>query len=193
MLKGFLTGLVVAVVIAGVSFAGSYDDGLAAYNRNDYATALSLIRPLAELGNARAQYLLAVMYQEGLGVPQDYAQAAKWYRLAGEQRHLRAQLNLGYMYENGELPQDYAEAARWYRKAAEQGDVEGEDQLGIMYEFGRGVPQDYIQAYKWLDLAAAPGGSIPTDHRNALAAKMTSDQIAEAQRLAREWKPNPQP
>jgi TPR repeat protein len=197
VLKSFLAGMVVTVVMASAALAGPYDDGLAAYNRNDYATALSLIRPLAEQGNgseqARCQYLLAVMYQEGRGVPQDYVEAAKWYRLAGEQGHLRALENLAYMYRNGNLPKDDAEAVRWYRKAAELGDVDGESALGFAYEYGRGVPRDYVQAYMWLDLAAVPGGEFPARDRDELAAKMTTDQVLEAQRMAREWKPKTQP
>ena len=62
------------------------------------------------------------MYDKGQGVPQDYAEAVKWYRLAAEQGDADAQYNLGVMYDNGQgVPQDYAEAVKWYRLAAEQG------------------------------------------------------------------------
>ncbi|MGB7369299.1 MAG: sel1 repeat family protein, partial [Methylovirgula sp.] len=65
--------------------AGQFEDGLAAFKRSDYATALRLWRSLADQGNADAQYNLGVMYANGQGVPQDYAEAAKWYRLAADQ------------------------------------------------------------------------------------------------------------
>ncbi len=67
------------------------------------------------------------MYDNGQGVPQDYAEAVKWYRMAAEQGDAKAQSNLGFMYDNGQgVPQDYAEAAKWFRLAAEQGDADAQ-------------------------------------------------------------------
>ena len=101
---------------------------------------------------------------------------------------------LGLMYRDGQgVAQDYAEAARWCRKAADQGDASAQSNLGCMYETGCGVPRDYVRAHMWLNLAASRASG---DHqqkfaqmRESVAKKMTSQQIAEAQRLAREWKP----
>ena len=79
----------------------------------------------AEQGNAKAQYNLGVMYDKGLGVRQDYAQAVQWYRRAAEQGYAGAQFNLGVMYDSGQgVRQDYAQAAQWYRRAKEQGAAE---------------------------------------------------------------------
>jgi uncharacterized protein len=76
----------------------------------------------AEKGDANAQFVLGLKYDTGKGVPQDYAEAAKWYRKAAEQGYAEAQFNLGSMYDEGRgVPQDYAEAAKWYRKAKDQG------------------------------------------------------------------------
>jgi TPR repeat protein len=98
-------------MLTGGAAAGPFEDGAAAYGRGDYATALRLWRPLAEQGNARAQFSLGLMYNEGKGVPQNYAEAVKWYRLAAEQDIASAQHNLGIKYATGEgVPQDYAEA-----------------------------------------------------------------------------------
>jgi TPR repeat protein len=75
---------------------------------------------LAEQGEAYAQYNLGLMYDEGEGVPENNAEAVRWYRLAAEQGYARAQSNLGFMYSNGEgVPENNAEAVRWYRLAAE--------------------------------------------------------------------------
>ncbi len=102
--------------------AGPLDEGEAAYDRGDYATAVRLWRPLAEQGVVTAQNNLGVMYEKGEGVPQDYAEAVKWYRLAAEQGYAIAQFNLGFVYAEGQgVPQDYALAVKWYRLAAEQG------------------------------------------------------------------------
>ena len=77
------------------------------------------------------------MYDNGEGVPQDYKEAVKWYRLAAEQGHAKAQYNLGLMYDNGEgVPQDYKEAVKWYRLAAEQGVASAQTNLGFMYYNG---------------------------------------------------------
>jgi uncharacterized protein len=82
--KAAVASLMLAVSFAGSVAAGPYEDGIAAYEKGDYATALSLMRPLAEQGNADAQHSLGVMYNDGQGVPQDYAAAVSWYRKAAE-------------------------------------------------------------------------------------------------------------
>ena len=94
------------------------------------------------------------------------------------------------------MPQNSAEAAKWYRKSADQGEATGQHNLASMYYYGQGVPQNYVQAYKWLNLAAAGNTVAATEYRgkalknrDIIAKKMTPAQIAEAQILAREWKP----
>jgi TPR repeat protein len=133
------------------------------------------------------------MYRKGQGVVQDYAQAAAWYGKAADQGSADAQVYLGGMYEPGQgVVQDYAQAAAWYRKAAAQGSagvsLDAQLSLGKLYANGQGVKQDYVQAYMWFNLAAAKA-NWARDKRDSLAAKLTPDQIEEAQRLAREWKP----
>lgn len=160
----------------------------------DYAEAARWYRKAAELGVTKAQFNLGVMYAQGRGVARDYAEAARWYRKAAEQGDPGAQFNLGVMYHQGQgVAQDYAEAVRWIRKAAEQGDPNAQFNLGISYGQGQGVAQDYVQAHLWLSLAVSNASEtnrrVPADSRDALARKMSPSQIAEAQRLAREWKP----
>ena len=134
--------LLLAVVSNSVAWAGNFEDGVAAYKRQDYKAALIAMRDVAQQGHASAQYNLALMYGNGQGVPQDYAEAAKWYRLAAQQGYVLAQYNLGVMYANGQgVPQDFAEAVKWYKLAAEQGDVLAQYNLGEMHEKGHGVPK----------------------------------------------------
>ena len=98
------------------------------------------------------------MYAEGLGVPQDAAEAVAWYRRAAEQGDATAQSNLGAMYAEGlGVPQDAAEAVAWYRRAAEQGDARAQYNLGGMCREGRGVPQDAAGAVAWYRRAAEQG------------------------------------
>lgn len=175
---------------------GQFDDAVAAYERGDYATAYRLMKPLAEAGYAMAQHNLAVMYDFGRGVPQSDAEALKWYRRAAETGLPEAQHNLGLMYFRGQgVPPDFAEAARWYRKAAEQGMADSQMNLALMYYHGQGVPRDYVRAHMWLDLAASQYPASEREnlkdavhYREIVDSLMTPAQIAEAKRLAQEWK-----
>jgi uncharacterized protein len=88
---------------------------------------------------------------------------------------------------------DYAAAVSWYRKAAEQGNAKAQFHLGVMYFNDLGVPQDYVLAHMWFSLAIARGYDDAIFNRDVTAAKMTPAQIAEAQKLAREWKPKLSP
>lgn len=146
----------------------------------------------AEAGNATAQNRLGLLYNEGRGVAQDFLQAKRWFDKAAEQGHAGAQVNLGTLYLLGHgAPESDQMALFWFRRAAEQEDALGFAKLGSMYERGRGVPQDFIQAHMWYNLSAAHGETRASESRDTLAKRMTAAQVAEAQKLAREWKPKP--
>ena len=167
-----------------------YQAGVDAYERGEYETAMKEWRPLAEQGDASAQSNLGQMYRMGHGVPQDYQEAVHWYRLAAEQGLLPAHSHRGFMYSKGKgVAQDYQEAIRWYRLAAEQGSALAQYNLGVMYNNGEGLPKDYVLAHMWANLAAAQGNENAIKARDFLEKRMTPAQLAEAQRLAREWKP----
>ena len=120
----------------------------------------------------------------------DYAEAMRLWRHLAEQGDAAAQGAIGMMYDIGKgVPEDDAEAAKWYRMAAEQGKANAQFVLGLKYVYGEGVPQDYVAAHMWLNLAAAQGWAAAKKDRDIVAKRMTREQIAEAQRLAREWKP----
>jgi len=111
-LQASVAAPILALGFAGLVAAGPCEDGLLAYGLGDYATALRILRPLADQGNADAQISLAVIYAEGQGVPKDLAAAARWYQRAADQGHVVAQSDLGAMYYSGEgVPQDYLAAA----------------------------------------------------------------------------------
>ena len=155
------------------------------------------VRKAADQGYAPAQGILGMRYYAGQGVPQDYVEALKWYRKAAAQGIPMVQFNLGLMYATGQgVPQDDAEALKWYRKAADQGYAPAQAALGLTYRNGHGVPQDYVEAHKWSNLAAARAADkdmreSATALRDDVAGMMTPAQVAEAQKLAREWKPPP--
>ena len=178
-----------ALLVALPVVAQDFRKGFAAAKRGDYATALKEWRPLAEQGSTAAQYNLGQMYRQGEGVSKNYKEAAKWFRKAAEQGRARAQSTLGVMYARGlGVPQDYAKAVTWYRKAAEQEHASAQHKLGIQYHKGLGVRQSYTQAHMWYSLAAEQGHKKAKRDRNNVVSLMTRAKIAEAQKLAQEWR-----
>jgi TPR repeat protein len=124
----------------------------------------------------------------------DYATELQILRSLAEQGNALAQLGLGVMYAMGQgVPQDYAQAFVWYRKAAEQGDARAQFNLGLMYANSHGVPRDHVRAHMWFNIAAGASDASIRDlsvkWRDLVATRMTPAQIAEAQRIASEWKP----
>jgi hypothetical protein len=102
-------------------FAQSFDDGLKAYIRGNYYEAFNNWLPFAEKGNAEAQYFLGYMYHYG-EIPENDAEAVRWYRLAAEQGHVYAQYNLADMYDYGQgVPENDIEAYMWFSVSAAQG------------------------------------------------------------------------
>lgn len=174
-------------LIIGAAWASDISDADAAHYRKDYVTALEKYKSAAAGGSVDANYQLADMYRKGQGVRQDNAEAQKLYRLAAVQGHLFAQLLLGKTHRNGEgVAQDYAEAVKWYRLAAAQNYAFAEFMLGSMYYRGEGVIQDYVRAHSWFNLSAAGGNADAVKARDQVAKKMTTLQVAEAQKMARD-------
>jgi uncharacterized protein len=153
-------GLVLAAIcLASGANADALSASKRAFARHDYVRAASLLLLEAERGSPVAQTYLGYMYQYGLGVPRDYVLAASWLH-----------------------------------QAAEQGEPTGQFLLGLLFDKGYGVPQDWVEAEVWLDLAASQAsGTRQQDYwarvRDAVAQKLTLDQLAEAQRRASAWAP----
>lgn len=178
---------------AGQVFAGPLEDAAAAYGRNDFGTALRLLMPLAEAGNASAQYNLGFLYDSGRGAPQDQQMAAFWYGKSAEQGHASAQFNLGVAYSKGEgVVKDDPRALYWYRKSADQGDTRGQYNLGLAYAKGEGVPMDDEQSYFWLLLASAGGDATCISSRDFVETRLSPKQRLATQEVARDWKPRSQ-
>ena len=112
----------------------------------------------AAAGDARSQFGLGVMYENGQGCETNYVEAIKWFRKAAEQGHARGQVALGSMYAHGRgVGKDETEALKWYLKAAVQGDATGQLAVGSIYSLGRGVATNQIEAIKWYRKAADQG------------------------------------
>lgn len=187
-MKQLIPVFLTLILMSTPVYADDFQDGLDAAGRGDYKTAIEKFKLSAEQGLAEAQYNLGLMYDMGQGVKQDYAEAVKWYRLSAEQGSVIAQFSLGAMYLEGQgITQDYKEAIKWLRLSAEQGHAIAQFNIGSMYAKGVGVIQDFVQAHKWFNIAAANGIERGRKTRDVIQNLMTLDQIAEAQKLAREW------
>ena len=185
MNRTLLFALALAVIPVGIDAQDTPSDSCSDIN---LASPLEDVRPCADQGDAGAQSALGVMYATGEGVPQDGAEALRWFTLAAEQGYARGQSGLGLMYARGQgVPQDNAEAERWFRLAAEQGFAGAQFNLGVMYAQGLGVPEDIVLAYMWFNLAEDRGNESALDNKDFAEQQMTREQIAEAQRLSREW------
>jgi TPR repeat protein len=201
--NAFAAAIVVLTALAIITTSGVADplsDAESAYDRKDYATAVAILRPLAEHGNATAQFRLGQFYEVGLGVPRDYGRAVQWLKEAAQQENVEAQAWLADAYYFGRgAPPSQSLAAFWNQKAAEHGYPEAQLSLGYAYSDGDGVAVDTVEAYKWLTLAqnGAHDPSLPTswtkdgdltnnsahDALVTLSRKMTVEQIKRAQEL----------
>ena len=130
---------------SSVAFADDFKDALDAFDSEDYEALYKLTLPLAEKGNAKAQYMLGGMYSEGLGGIQDYKEAVKWSKIAAEQGLAEAQYNLGLMYYHGEgIPRDYVLAYMWWNLAGSQGQKSARENRDILEE--KMTKQQVVQA-----------------------------------------------
>jgi len=190
--------LAVGAILFSCTASAQTSTGIAAYNSNSpirrtdphpvfvpNAEVVKSERRAAEQGDASAQFKLALRYDAGQGVPQDYAESVKWLRRAADQDFVKAQYNLGCMYDSGQgVSQNHAEAAKWFRKAAEHGYASAQKNLGAKYGRGQGVPQNNIEAYVWSSVAAISGDEGAMKNRDFAASKLSTEDLETAQNRA---------
>ncbi len=182
--------LILVLALAGSAAAAELDDAVAAAQRGEYAIALRKLSPLAEGGDARAQFDVGFMHSQGWGVPQDPAEAIKWYRQAANQGLQIAQHFLGMAYVKGEgVQRDYAEAVRWFGRAATQGFPQAQYLLGLMTINGLGVPKDVAQAYALFYLSGQGGVRPAARAAQTVKPKLSEAQRMQAQEIIDHWKP----
>jgi len=188
MCKFQILAATIAMALVSAVWGGDAQKGLDAYNSMDYDTALAVWQPLAESGDSGAQYGLGMMYGNGFGVAMEDALALKWYGLAAEQGHAGAQCNLAIMYQNGwGVPLNEEKAIHYYKLAAEQGVPEAMTALGRHFAMDYSKAYDPVQAYKWFSLAYLLQDMDAGVKREALAATMTIEQVADGNVLVEGW------
>ncbi len=128
--------------------------GVAAFEAKNFSQALALLGTIAEKGHADAQYRLAIMYQNGLGLVRNELLAMKWMISSANQGFAWAQHGLGFMYMDGDcVPKNGEKAVTWFTRSAEQGMAGSQTALAMMYETGNGVEKDLDEARKWYRMA----------------------------------------
>ena len=164
---------------------------------HDYTLARRWLRRAAAEGDGLAAKHLGYMHLLGEGVTRSPAAAVNWLGRAAARGEAEAQFEIGRMYYRGDgLPQDHVLAARWVGLSAELGQTQAQALFGYMHEHGEGIAQDFVKAHKWYNLAVSRLPSwneevreIAREGRDRVASRLADAQLAEAQRLAREWKP----
>jgi uncharacterized protein len=178
------------LLCAGLSAAADFTSAKRAYEAKDFATAFKELTPLAEQGNADAQFLLGKMYFAGQGVLKDTGQAVKWLTASATQGNADAQLFIGSYYLLPHL--DIAQGLKWLKLSAEQGNQDAQLLLGKSYmEGNRDLPRDPVQGEMWLRLAAKDNLPFYQAELAAAESHMGQQQIAEGKALAAAWKPKP--
>ena len=182
--------LVMALLLSGIGTGAATDigTGLSLFERGEFEAAERELRPLAENGDARAQYVLGIIYLNEYVTPPGRTAAIEWIEKAAEQGYAQAQSELARMYRTGDgVEQDFRKMVKWYRRAAEQGDVGAQLFLADAYAYGHGMEPDLVQAYMWYEIAIQYWGPLAVRARDIIAEKMTKEEIARAVQLARNW------
>ncbi len=142
------------ILSATASAGNSLEEGLAAYERQEYEQAFQTLKPLAEDGNPEAQHVLGLMYTLGTGVPQDYDEATRWLTLAATEGNLQSEdalaaLAISEFRKKGQATEGKQEKIKWVMSSAQRGNPESMNMLGVLYMLGNGVPLTTIEAEKW--------------------------------------------
>lgn len=155
-----ITAAVLVSCLCSASAMADTAAGIAAYNSGDYGTALKLLRPEAENGDAEAQVKYGLIFAKGLGVLKDGSAAFKWFQKSAAQGNAEAMYCVGVAYDVGDAgTQDLAKAVDWYRKSAELGYAKAQYNLGQMLQTGDGVVVNFAESVKWLQKAADQGNA----------------------------------
>jgi uncharacterized protein len=171
----------------GLATVRKFNLALKALEKGDFSGAYEAFLPLAKFGFTAAQHNLAFLYDKGRGIERDTSKAIYWYEKAGEQGYVQSQVNLALKYTRGSgIPKDHRKAVYWWEKAAENGFTPAQAVLGGYYMDGTVIRKNLVKAHMWFSIAASSGFAKVTGSLSAVEKQLTSAQIADAQKLARE-------
>ena len=189
MKRCFALTVAIAFMLAGAGAAlAELAKGIELFERAEFSAAAEVLAPLAKDGDARAQYVLGVIYLNKMVTPPSESAAVELMISSGEAGFEKAQVELARMYREGDgVGQDFAKSFHWSMKAAEGGDVGAQLQVADAFAFGYGVDLDPVEAYKWYEIAVLYWGSLAVNARDFVAESMSADQIAAAKKRAEAW------
>jgi len=191
MITRVLALLILVFGLVAPAAAAELDEAVAAARGGEYATALRRLSPLAEKGDARAQFDIGFMHAYGWGLQRNPAEALTWYRKAADQGLAVAQHFIGLAHVNGDGARlDDAEGARWFARAAAQGFAQAQYMIGLMTLDGRGVPKNSVQGYAFMVMAGR--GGVRSAARIVQNVKLTEAERAQAQEIIAHWTPKPE-
>lgn len=191
MIRSFALTLTVAIAVllagAGVAKA-ELASGIELFERAEFDAAAEVLAPLAKAGDAKAQYVLGIMYLNEMVKPPSETAAVEHLSKSGDSGFEKAQVELARMYREGHgVKQDFAKSFLWSKKAAEAGDVGAQLQVADALAFGHGIERDPVEAYKWYEIAVLYWGNLAVNARDFVAEQMKPEQIKEAKARAEAW------
>jgi len=182
----------VLAVLAGMLIAlparAGFKEGALAYRDGDFAKAIKEFEPLAEKGDASAQYMAGSAYAVAKPPLQDFAKAEKWLRAAAAQGHLKAMISLGNLFAFYEKPVDEKQAFEWFATAAERCDPEGQFMVGLGHFEGKTLARDLPAAWMWLTLASLRGHLLAEVTQHSIEDQFSAADIAAGAARARAWR-----
>jgi TPR repeat protein len=183
--RWFLTALCLAATCGPA--AADYDKGYLALGRGDMAAAVQELTASAEANDGQAQYLLGIIYTNGMAGAADPQRGLVWLRRAAESDNIDAQVELAQLYQNGQgTAKDMREALRWYRRAAELGHVGAQLAVADLYLFGGAGAADHAQAYLWYAVASDYWGELVEAAKTMAASHLTAEQMKGADEAAQQ-------
>lgn len=184
------------VLLAAVMFTGlassalaDFEAGALAYRKGDFVQAIKELKGAAENGEDDAQYVLGSAYANAKPPLQDPVESVKWLKMAAERGHIEAMHSLGNVYLFLHQPGDPASAVQWFRSAADRGHADAQYLTGLLHYEGKVVSKDLVRSYMWFVLASKRGHLLAGVTMRKLRHEFSDAQVAEAMRLAKEWKP----
>ena len=169
MSSGIWKRLLVAAFAVTIAGCSDYQTARRAYEVGKFTEALTILERLADAGEARAQYEVALMYLQGIGTKVDPLRGGQWMLTAANNGNVTAMVEIGGRFENGvNAEKNLILAFTWYRRAALAGDGIGCYKLAMLYEVGSGVPQDLPRAYAWYRMAGSTAGKIAAQRVNQI-------------------------
>lgn len=178
----FALAAFLAVFLAGCS---DYNAARSAYSAGRHEEAYAMLFKLAKEGHLKAQYEVAMMLNNGIGVEKDKEEAWNWFTRAAKAGNVDAQVELGAHYEAGAGGEpNNVMAVHWWKTAARGGSGVAAFNLATMYRAGRTTGRDLVRAYAWFMVADDLGVVTAKDHMRNIRALISAQELARAERLS---------